>query len=259
MILFDSHCHVDETQFDGDRAQVHERMRQAGVTRFAVLGSDLETSRHAVDYALAHEGAVAAVGFHPEYADRCDEAALAQLREMARTPCVKAVGEIGLDYYWPDSPSREVQASACEAQIALAYELNLPVAYHVRDAHMDMVELLKRNKARLTGGVMHCFSGSWEIAQEYLKLGYYISFAGPVTFKKAPRLQEAAVRVPLDRLLIETDSPYMAPEPVRGRRNEPANVRYVCEKIAELRGMDPEELARVTTENACRMYGVACP
>ncbi len=256
MELFDSHCHVDETQFDADRAQVHARMLQAGVGRFAVLGSDLPTSRHAVEYALSHEGAVAAIGFHPEYADRCDKASLAALREMAKAPCVKAIGEIGLDYHWPDNPSRETQAAACEAQIALACELSLPVAYHVRDAHMDMIDLLKRNKPRLTGGIMHCFSGSWEIAREYLRLGYYISFAGPVTFKKAPKLQEAAVNVPLDRLLIETDSPYMAPEPVRGRRNEPANVRYVCEKIAALRGMDAEELARVTTENACRAYGL---
>ena len=137
----------------------------------------------------------------------------------------------------------------------LAYELGAPVVYHIRDAHGDMLEIMKSMKQKLTGGIIHCFSGSAEMAKEYLKLGYYISFAGPLTFKKAPKLQEAALLVPQDRLLIETDSPYMAPEPVRGRRNEPANVRYVGMKLAELRGETPEEVARYTTENAMRVYG----
>ena len=256
MRLFDSHCHVDERQFDADRAEVHRRMAERGVARFAVLGSDLETSRHAINYAAAHPGAVAAIGFHPEYADRCDEASLASLAAWAGEAPVRAIGEIGLDYYWPDNPSREAQKQACVAQLALAKSLNLPVAFHVRDAHADMEALLKANRSLLTGGIMHCFSGSWETAREYLKLGYYISFAGPVTFKKAPRLQEAAMQVPLDRLLIETDSPYMAPEPVRGHRNEPTNVYYVCEKIAALRGMPVEELAEHTWRNACAVYGL---
>jgi len=130
------------------------------------------------------------------------------------------------------------------------------VAYHVRDAHQDMIDLLKRHKGKLTGGIIHCFSGSWEIAKEYLKLGYYISFAGPVTFKKAPKLQEAAINVPRERLLVETDSPYLAPEPVRGRRNEPGNVYYVAEKIASLRGESLEELAAYTTRNAMDVYGI---
>ena len=138
----------------------------------------------------------------------------------------------------------------------LAWELKAPAAYHIRDAHQEMLEIMKGMKARLTGGIIHCFSGSAEIAKEYLKLGYYISFAGPLTFKKAPRLQEAAKLVPKDRLLIETDSPYMAPEPLRGRRNEPANVRFVGLKLAELRGEDPEEVASYTTENAMCVYGV---
>ena len=138
----------------------------------------------------------------------------------------------------------------------LAWKLKAPVAYHIRDAHQEMLEIMKSMKSRLTGGIIHCFSGSAEIAKEYLKLGYYISFAGPLTFKKAPRLQEAVKLVPKDRLLIETDSPYMAPEPVRGRRNEPANVRFVGLKMAELRGEAPEEVAAYTTANACRVYGI---
>ena len=138
----------------------------------------------------------------------------------------------------------------------LAWEICTGVAFHVRDAHQDMLDLMKSMKSRLTPGILHCFSGSAEIAKEYLKLGYYISFAGPVTFKKAPKLREAALLVPRDRLLIETDSPYLAPEPVRGRRNEPANVRFVAEKLAEIRGEDPDELAAYTYENALRFYGL---
>jgi len=166
-----------------------------------------------------------------------------------------ALGEIGLDYYYDLSP-RDVQIDVCEKQMELAWQLNVPVAYHVRDAHQDMIDLLKRHKGKLTGGIIHCFSGSWEIAKEYLKLGYYISFAGPVTFKKAPKLQEAAINVPRERLLVETDSPYLAPEPVRGRRNEPGNVYYVAEKIASLRGESLEELAAYTTRNAMDVYGI---
>lgn len=253
--LFDSHCHVDEPKFDGDRDDVLLRMREAGVTRYAVIGSDVPSSRHAADYAAAHDGCYAAVGIHPHEASGYKEGDLDLLAEWVREEKVVAIGEIGLDYYYDHSP-RDVQQKVCELQIELAYELGMPVAYHIRDAHQDMIDLMKRHKGHLSGGIIHCFSGSWEIAKEYLKLGYFISFAGPVTFKKAPKLQEAAVNVPLDRLLIETDSPYLAPEPVRGRRNEPTNVRFVAEKIAALRGMPLEELAAATTENALRAYRI---
>ena len=253
--LFDSHCHVDEPKFDEDRDEVLARMREHGVTRYAVIGSDMETSRHCVDFAQAHEGAWAVVGIHPHEASKFVPEDLDTLTAWLREPKVQAIGEIGLDYYYDLSP-RDVQAEVCRAQMELAWTLKVPVAYHIRDAHQDMLDIMKPMKSRLTGGIIHCFSGSWEIAKEYLKLGYYISFAGPVTFKKAPKLQEAAMNVPLDRLLIETDSPYLAPEPVRGRRNEPTNVRFVCEKIAALRGMDPEELAAQTTRNAMTVYRI---
>lgn len=254
--LFDSHSHVDDEAFDEDREQVHARMLDAGVTHYAVLGSDRATSQHAADYAASHSGCVAAVGFHPEMAASFTEADLSLLSSLCQQKNVVAIGEIGLDYHWEDAAPREVQKSVCVAQLALAAELKKPVVFHVRDAHQDMIELLKANKPLLTGGIIHCFSGSWEIAKEYLKLGYYISFAGPVTFKKAPKLQEAAVNVPKDRLLIETDSPYMAPEPVRGRRNEPTYVRYVAEKIAALRGETLEELAAYTMTNAKNVFGI---
>lgn len=252
---FDSHCHVDEEAFDEDREEVLSRMKANGVTRCAVIGSDMETSRRAAAFAAAHSGVVAAGGFHPHEASRFRESNLDELREMYQKGRIRAIGEIGLDFYYDHSP-RDVQREVCIRQMELAWELKAPVAYHIRDAHQEMLEIMKGMKARLTGGIIHCFSGSAEIAKEYLKLGYYISFAGPLTFKKAPRLQEAVKLVPKDRLLIETDSPYMAPEPVRGRRNEPANVRYVGLKMAELRGEKPEEVAAFTTENAMQVYGI---
>ena len=252
---FDSHCHVDEEAFDEDREEVLARMKANGVTRCAVIGSDMETSRRAAAFAAAHSGVVAAGGFHPHEASRFRESNLDELREMYQKGRIRAIGEIGLDFYYDHSP-RDVQREVCIRQMELAWELKAPVAYHIRDAHQEMLEIMKGMKARLTGGIIHCFSGSAEIAKEYLKLGYYISFAGPLTFKKAPRLQEAVKLVPKDRLLIETDSPYMAPEPVRGRRNEPANVRYVGLKMAELRGENPEEVAAFTTENAMQVYGI---
>ena len=253
--LFDSHCHVDEPRFDDDREQVLARMKENGVTRYAVIGSDMATSRHSMDFAAAHEGAYAAIGIHPHEANGFQPEDLQTLADWSKDNKVVAIGEIGLDYYYDLSP-RETQMSVCEEQMELAWTLGLPVAYHIRDAHQDMIDLMKRHKTHLTGGIIHCFSGSWEIAKEYLKLGYYISFAGPVTFRKAPKLQAAAVNVPLDRLLIETDSPYLAPEPVRGRRNEPSNVRYVAEKLAALRELSLEELARITTANAMAVYNI---
>ena len=255
MELFDSHCHVDDEKFDLDREEALARMADRGVTRYAVIGSDMATSRRAADFAAGHEGSYAVVGIHPHEAKFWQDSDAELLTQWVKEDKVVAIGEIGLDYYYDLSP-RDVQMAVCEKQMELAWQLDMPVAYHVRDAHQDMLDLMKKHKDRLTGGIIHCFSGSWEIAKEYLKLGYSISFAGPVTFKKAPKLQEAAVNVPRDRLLVETDSPYLAPEPVRGRRNEPANVYYVAEKIAALRGESLEELAAYTTQNALKVYRI---
>ena len=252
--LFDTHCHLSDTDFDQDRSAVLARMAEMGVTRCAVIGYDLSSSETALRFAQETDGDCCAVGVHPDHADTLTPDVLDALRKLAAFPEVRAIGEIGMDLHWDTNPSAEVQKKACIEQMELAHALSLPVSFHIRDAHMDMITLLKEHKSILSGGIMHCFSGSWEIAREYLKLGFYISFAGPVTFKKAPKLQEAARNVPLERLLIETDSPYMAPEPVRGRRNEPGNVRYIAEKIAELRGMPFEELAERTTQNARNLF-----
>ena len=253
---FDSHCHVDEEKFNEDRDAVLARMREHGITRFAVIGSDMETSRHAIAFAKAHEGAVAVGGIHPHEAKGFREEDCEEIARWWKNGDIRAIGEIGLDYYYDLSP-RDVQQAVCRRLMELAWELGAPAAFHIRDAHGDMLELMKSMKGKLTGGIIHCFSGSAETAKEYLKLGYYISFAGPLTFKKAPKLQEAVKLIPRDRLLIETDSPYMAPEPVRGTRNEPANVRYVGMKAAELRGETAEEVAAYTTENAMRVYGIS--
>ena len=260
MELFDSHCHIDDPRFNGDREALHARMAAHGVTRYAMIGTDLESSRKAADYAAAHPGAVAAVGFYPgDCAAYRGEESLQALRELAARPEVRAIGEIGLDYHWPDNPPRDFQRRVCAEQIELAWELGLPCAFHVRDAHGDFLPLLTAHRDHLHPSIMHCYSGSWETAQAYLALGCYISFAGPVTFRNARKLQEVAVNCPPDRILIETDSPYMSPEPVRGTRNEPTNVRFICAKLAELRGEDAEEVAARTTANACRVYGVASP
>ncbi|MGN1021116.1 MAG: TatD family hydrolase [Aristaeellaceae bacterium] len=253
--LFDSHCHVDDEKFDAGREEVLARMRERGVTRFAVIGSDMPTSRRSADFAACHEGCWAAVGVHPHEAKDWQEGDEDRLTAWLKEERVAAIGEIGLDYYYDLSP-RETQREVCLKQMELAWQLDVPVVYHVRDAHQDMLDLMKARKGKLSGGIIHCFSGSWEIAREYLKMGFYISFAGPVTFKKAPKLQEAAMNVPIDRLLVETDSPYLAPEPVRGHRNEPGNVYYVAEKIAALRGMPLEELAACTTRNALAAYRI---
>ena len=253
--LFDSHCHVNEERFDGDREDVLRAMAEHGVTRYAVIGSDMATSEACVEYAAAHQEAACAVGIHPHEAKGFREEDLDRLGAWIRSGEANAIGEIGLDYYYDLSP-RDVQREVCRKQMELAWTLGTAAVYHVRDAHQDMLELMKSMKGHLTPGIIHCFSGSAEIAKEYLKLGYMISFAGPVTFKKAPKLREAALLVPKDRLLIETDSPYLAPEPMRGRRNEPGFVRFVAAKLAEIREETPEEVAAYTFDNAMRIYGI---
>ena len=250
--LFDTHCHLDDDKFLEDREAAYARMRERGVTRAVFVWTDLASSRLCLDIAGSHEGVWAACGVHPHEAKDAPEDYLDRVAALCREEKAVALGEIGLDYYYDFSP-RDVQKKVLCEQMDLAVELDIPVIFHIRDAHGDMIELFRARK-RLPQGIIHCFSGSLETAMIYVKMGFYISFAGPLTFKKAPHLCAAAQAVPADRLLIETDSPYLSPEPVRGRRNEPANVYYVCEKLAQLRGLTMEETARLTTENACRLY-----
>jgi hydrolase, TatD family len=251
--LFDTHCHVNDARFDEEREQVIAGMREMDVHYAMEVGYDIPSSIAATSFANAHEGFYAAVGIHPHEAKGYKEGDLDTLAQLLKNEKVRAVGEIGLDFYY-DHSERPVQKDVCEKQMDLAYEKDAPVIYHVRDAHMEMLQMMKDRKGKLAEGIIHCFSGSAECAKEYLKLGYYISFAGPITFKKAPNLIAAAEIVPLDRLLIETDAPYLSPEPKRGRRNEPAYVRYVAQKLAEIKGISIEELAQITTRNAQKIY-----
>lgn len=255
MRLFDSHCHLEDERFAGEVEVVLERMDAAGVTRCILASSDMPTGEKIFALANAHPQIYGMVGFHPHEASQFREEDLAQMAQWLKNPKIVGVGEIGLDYYYDHSP-RDVQRNVLERQLDFALEQNAPVAFHIRDAHGDTLDILSRRKKRLPKGVLHCFSGSVECARQYLDMGFHLSFAGPVTFKNAAKLQEVAKFCPLDRLLVETDSPYLAPVPLRGQRNEPANVQYVAQVVATLKGMDAEELAHKAFENTCRLYGI---
>ncbi|GHV27425.1 hydrolase TatD [Clostridia bacterium] len=257
MNLFDTHAHLTDERLSGDFPSVRARMIEAGVTRCAAIGADEVTSRASVDLAREHDGIYAAIGVHPESADKCVE--LGWIRELAKDRHVVAIGEIGLDYHWEDNPSRNIQRDMLLRQLDIARELNLAAVLHVRDAHDDMIDLLKRT-AR-TGGlpklILHCFSGGVDEAKTYLDLGGMISFAGTVTYKTAENLREVARYVPRDRLLVETDCPYLAPAPMRGKTNEPAYVRFTADFLAGVIQMSADELADVTTANALAVFGIS--
>lgn len=255
MLLFDSHCHLDDEKYTEDRAEVIARMQEGDVAKCMCVGSDLASSRRCLALAQEHDFIYASAGIHPHEAKDAPADYLDQLRALLSEPKVKALGEIGLDYYYDFSP-RDVQKRVFLEQLDLAYTLDVPVIFHIRDAHGDMFDLLRARSGRLPAGVIHCCSASAEMVREYLKMGFYISFAGPVTFKNAASVLTASQAVPLDRLLIETDSPYMAPVPLRGKRNEPTFVRHILEKQAQLHGVDADEMAQITHDNACRLYRI---
>ena len=252
--LFDTHAHLNDPRFDEDREAVLEKMQALGMLNICV-GADMESSRTGIELAERTPGLYASVGVHPHDAKDFRKADIPQLREWSRRDKVVAIGEIGLDYYYDLSP-REVQREVFVRQLCLAHELDMPVILHIRDAHGEAIDLMRAQKALLPRCVVHCSSASWESTKIYLNMGCMISYCGPVTFKKSVHLQEAARQVPLDRLMIETDSPYLAPEPVRGRRNDPTNVAHICRFLAQLRGMDAQELCDRTRENGMRFYGI---
>ncbi|MHB1294789.1 MAG: TatD family hydrolase [Anaerolineae bacterium] len=267
MRLFDSHAHLESPRFDGDRTEVIARAHAVGVARILTCGSDLDTSQASIDLAGGAEGLVAAVGIHGHRASsavlgdpataggwRFDEAAFARLAELARAPRVVALGEIGLDYHYDLTP-RPVQCAVLERQLALAEELGLPVVLHNREADADMRALVDAAPDSLRG-VLHCFLADEAMAEWALARGLYLGVAGPITFKNVPRLPDVVRAAPLERLLIETDSPYLAPHPKRGARNEPAFVLHVVARLAEVLGLAPEELAQITWENASRLFGL---
>ncbi len=255
--LVDTHTHLDDPDFDPDRAEVIARALSNGVVAIISVGAGLASSRAAVSLAEKQPAIYAAVGVHPHEARTLDRAGQAELRALARHPQVVAIGETGLDYYRDLSP-RNVQRQVFEAHLALAHELDKPVIVHDREAHHDVMTILRRSGGRAGGkvGVLHCFSGNLDMAQEAIELGFYISIAGPVTFLNAHRLAEKVRRLPLERLLIETDCPYLAPHPHRGKRNEPAHVRLVAEALAKLKDMSLQEVAAITTDNARALFSL---
>jgi TatD DNase family protein len=254
-LLIDSHAHLQDREFNKDLDKVLARATEAGVEKIVCIGFDYMSSRQGMDLARRHKSIFATVGIHPHDAKTLDEQTLEKLYDLALKPRVVAIGEIGLDYYRNLSP-REQQKKAFIEQIKLAQELEKPVVIHDRDAHQEVLEIIKKEKAGINGGVMHCYSGHIPLALELIKEGFYISFAGPLTFKNAKKSHEVAQKIPLDRILIETDCPYLSPEPFRGKRNEPAQVKLVAQKLAELRGMKFEEIARITSNNARKVFRI---
>lgn len=255
-MLFDSHAHLDDAKFDEDRAAVLDRACSAGVLGILNPGCELDSSKRAVELAAEYDMVYAAVGVHPHDAAGRPADYLDRLEALARREKVVALGEIGLDYFRNFSP-RNIQRKVFREQLALARELNLPVIIHDRDAHEDIVQILKKDGLPERGGVMHCFSGDWSLAETCLKMGLYISFAGTVTFADACGLRGVAAGVPLEKILVETDAPYLAPHPRRGRRNEPACVRYVAEKIAELKNIKLEKLDGAIVENMRTLFDIS--
>jgi TatD DNase family protein len=252
--LVDTHAHLDEEAFDADRADVVARAAAAGIARIITIGTTADTSRRAVEVAAAFPAVSAAVGIQPNYAAQANAGDWEAIETLATDPKVVAIGETGLDRYWDYAPF-EVQIDYFHRHIALSQRLDLPFVVHCRDAETETVAEMRAAASRgpLTG-VMHSFTGSLETAQACLELGLYISFAGMVTYKKSQPLRDLAKVLPRDRILIETDAPYLAPQPVRGKRNEPSFVRMTANILAELLGIGQEEFARQTTANACRLF-----
>lgn len=246
MKFVDCHCHLQDTAFDDDREEVIRRSLEE-LAWLVVVGEDLETSRQAVE--LARENIYATVGVHPHHAEQVEGDVAESLKELLAKPRVIAVGETGLDYFYDHAP-RDAQRSVFSLQLGLACEAGVPVVIHSRDAEEDIAALVEPYKDRLPGGVMHCFSGDAAFAERCVEWGFYISFAGNVTFPRAADLRETVRAVPLDRLLVETDSPHLAPQPIRGDRCEPAFVRYTAEVLAQLKSVSLEELAQKTAQNA---------
>ena len=253
-MLFDTHAHYDDEAFDADRDAVLTALPQRGVGLILNPGCDVESSRRAVTYAAAYPHVYAAVGIHPENCGGCTADDLAAIRALAQQPKVVAIGEIGLDYYWEENPPRNFQQQVLRQQLALARELALPVIIHDREAHADTLSIVREFPG--VTGVFHCFSGSVEMARELLKRGWYLGFDGPVTYKNARKTVEVALECPLDRMLLETDSPYMPPVPVRGTRNDSRNVSHIAAKFAEIRGMSTDEIIALTNENGRRFFGI---
>ncbi|MDQ0228630.1 TatD family hydrolase [Metabacillus niabensis] len=254
-MLFDTHAHLNATQFEEDVVEVIERAKSENVSHIVVVGFDRETITRAMELTEQYDMIYAAVGWHPVDAIDMTDEDLDWIKQLAAHPKVVAIGEMGLDYYWDKSP-KEIQQEVFRKQIQLAKEVKLPIIIHNREATEDVVKILQEENASEVGGIMHCFTGSLETAEKCMKMNFYLSFGGPVTFKNAKKPKEVVKEIPMDFLLIETDCPYLTPHPFRGKRNEPSYVKYVAEQIAELKGLTFEEVAKKTSDNAMKLFGI---
>ncbi len=253
-MLFDTHAHMDDRAFDADREELLSNLPQQGIGLLMNPGCSLESSRNASRLAREYDYIYAAVGSHPDAADEVNEAVLEEYRTLCKeNPKIKAIGEIGLDYHYEDIP-RDIQKQAFRAQMALARELDMPAIVHEREAHEDGQRIVEEFPE--VTGVFHCYSGSAEMAKWLINRGWYIGFTGVLTFKNARKALEVAAAIPLDRIVLETDCPYMSPEPFRGRRNDPGKLCRMAEKLAQLRGLSVEEVETITTENGRRLYRI---
>jgi len=253
MFLIDSHAHLDMEEFDPDRDQVLERAQQAGITHIITIGVDLQSSQRALTLSDKHPFLFTSVGCHPHHAEACDHEMLEALKRLTSHRSVVAWGEIGLDFFRNYAPQAK-QKEIFYRQLEMALQVDLPVIIHDRNAHSEVLDILRTTKNHR--GVIHCFSGDYDLAMTFMDLGFYISIPGTVTYKKAKEVQDVATRIPLEALLLETDAPYLAPHPRRGRRNEPLFVTYTAKKIAQLRGLDLETLAHQTYENTKKLFSL---
>lgn len=250
--IFDAHAHYDDRKFDNDREDILLSMKEKDVACIVNAGTNIKTSQWSLDYSDKYNFVYAAVGIHPECANNLPKNYIEEIEKLAQHKKAVAIGEIGLDYYW-DSVPRDIQKEVFIKQIELAKKLDMPVVVHDRDAHGDTLDILRKYKPK---GLVHCFSGSVEMCREIVKLGMSISLGGVVTFKNARHSVEVAEYIPLDKLLLETDAPYLSPVPFRGKRCDSSMIKYTAMKIAEIKGISMEELLNITTENSCRLYNI---
>lgn len=254
-MLIDTHVHLNAQQYDEDLEEVIARARENGLEKMVVIGCDRKSIERTMELIEAYDDIYGVIGWHPVDAIDCTDEDLQWIEELSAHEKIVGIGETGLDYHWDKSP-KDVQKKLFRRQLALAKRVGLPIIIHNRESTEDCMEILKEENAHEIGGIMHAFSADEKTADEIIAMNFYVSLGGPVTFKNAKLPKDIAVHVPLDRLLVETDAPYLTPHPFRGRRNEPAHVKLVAEKIAELRGMSYEDLASATTENAKRLYNI---
>ncbi len=254
-MIFETHAHYDDQRFDEDRQQLLDSMKEAGIDHIVNIGANMESSRSSLELAHKYDFIYATVGVHPSDTEELDDERLEELRVLSRDGKCVAIGEIGLDYYWPE-PDHDLQKMWFKKQIALARQEKLPVVIHSRDAAADTLTILREENAAENGGVVHCFSYSAEVAKQCADMGFYIGVGGVLTFKNGRKLREAVEILPLDKILLETDSPYLAPEPHRGHRNSSLYLPLVVEAIAEIKNVTTEEVIRITEENAKNMYRI---